>query len=130
MNYIETANLIASKMIEGKKLSKALALVYDKRELVVPCNTDILNISVMDLRMSNRTTAALMRAKLTTIGEVVTYCEKKKLTDVRLLGTGSAVEVLETILDCCWSRLSKSEKAEFLLDIAERNEENLREELR
>ena len=36
MNYVETAHLIANKMAEGKKLSEALALVYNKRELVIP----------------------------------------------------------------------------------------------
>lgn len=130
MNYIETAKLITSKMIEGKKLSKALTLVYDKRELVIPSDTSVLDVKIMDLKMTSRTTNALMRAKLTTIGEVATYCEKKKLTDIQLLGKGGAIEILETILDYCWSKLSKSEKAEFLLDIAERNEQNLREELR
>ena len=130
MNYIETAHLIASKMIEGRKLSKALALVYDKRVLVIPSDTSVLDVKIMDLKMTNRTTNALMRAKLTTIGEVATYCEKQKLTDIKLLGTASAIETLETILDYCWSKMSKSEKAEFLLDIAERNEQNLREELR
>ena len=130
MNYIETANLIANKMVEGKKLSKALALVYDKRELVIPSDVSVLDIKVVDLKMSNRTTNALMRAKLTTIGEVVTYCKKQKLTEIQLLGKGSAIEMLETILDYCWSKLSKSEKVELLLDIVERNEQNLREELR
>ena len=130
MNYVEIAHLIASKMIEGKKLSKALALIYNKRELVIPNDTSILNVKIMDLKMTNRTTNALMRAKLTTIGEVAEYCEKQKLTDIKLFGTASAIEMLETILDYCWSKMSNSEKAEFLLDIAERNEHNLREELR
>jgi DNA-directed RNA polymerase alpha subunit len=130
MNYIETANLIANKMIEGKKLSKALALVYDKRELAVPCDTDILDVKVVDLKMSSRTTNALMRAGLTTIGKVVDYCERQRLTDIRLLGKGSAIEMLETILDYCWEELSNGEKAEFLLDVAEKNVQNLRKELR
>lgn len=130
MNYIETAHLIASKMVEGKKLSKVLALVYDKRELVIPSDTSVLDVRIMDLKMTNRTTNALMRAKLTTIREVAAYCEKQKLTDVRLLGTGSGIELLETILDYCWDRMTSSERVELLLDIAERNEHNLREELR
>jgi DNA-directed RNA polymerase alpha subunit len=130
MNYIETAHLIASKMIEGKKLSKALTLVYDKRELVIPCEETILSTKTTDLMMSNRTTNALMRSGLSTVGQIVNYCKKQKLTDVKLLGKGGATETLETLLDYCWEQLSKSEKAEFLLDIAERNEQNLRAELR
>lgn len=130
MNYIETAHLIANKMVEGKKLSKALALVYDKRELVIPSDASVLDVKIVDLKMTNRATNALMRAKLTTIGEVAAYCEQQKLTDIRLLGTGSGIELLETILDYCWDRMTSSERAELLLDIAERNEQNLRKELR
>ncbi len=130
MNYVETANLIANKMIEGKKLSEALSLVYTKRELVVPCDEGILSIKIPDLMMSNRATNALMRAGLSTIGKLVNYCERQKLTDIRLLGKGSAIEVLETILDYCWGQLSTSDRAEFLLDIAEQNKHNLRTELR
>ena len=130
MDYVETAHLIASKMIEGKKLSKALALVYTKRELVIPSDLSVLDVKIVDLKMSNRTTNALMRAKLTTIGEVATYCEKNKLTDIKLFGKGSGVEMLEAILDYCWDCLTTSERTEFLLDIVERNEENLREELK
>ena len=130
MNYVETAHLIANKMVEGKKLSQALALVYNKRELVIPSDVNILDVKIVDLKMTNRATNALMRAKLTTIGEVATYCKTQKLTDIRLLGTGSGIELLETILDYCWDRMTSGERAELLLDIAERNEHNLREELR
>lgn len=130
MNYIETAHLIASKMIEGKKLSKAMAVVYSKRELAIPCKTDIFETRIMDLKMSGRTTNALMRAKLFTIGDIVAYCERQKLIEVKLLGKTSAIETLETILDYCWDQMSQSEQTDFLLDIAERNQHNLREELR
>lgn len=130
MNYIETAHLIASKMIEGKKLSKAMAVVYSKRELAIPCKTDIFETRIMDLKMSGRTTNALMRAKLFTIGDVVAYCERQKLIEVKLLGKTSAIETLETILDYCWDQMSQSEQTDFLLDIAQRNQHNLRDELR
>lgn len=130
MNYIETAHLIASKMIEGKKLSKAMAVVYSKRELAIPCKTEIFETRIMDLKMSSRTTNALMRAKLFTIGDVVDHCERQKLIEVKLLGKTSAIETLETILDYCWDQMSQSEQADFLLDIAQRNQHNLREELR
>lgn len=130
MNYVETAHLIANKMVEGKKLSEALALIYNKRELIIPSDVDVLDVKITDLKMTNRTINALMRARLTTIGEVAAYCEKQKLTDIKLLGKGSAIEMLETILDYCWEQMPTNEKVDFLLNITEINEQNLREELR
>ena len=118
---IDTMDVIVNKMLEGAKLSQALKEVYTKRNVLIPYNKEDFNISLMDLGMSCRSTNALLRAGLRTLGDVVDYCKARKITDIANLGRNSGVEIFETILDCCWKRMSASERMDFLVDTVERN---------
>ena len=124
---IDVMDIIVSKMVEGDKLSKALKKVYDLRNVCIPYSDEDLKTSIVALKMSNRSTNALIRAKLKTIGEVVEYCENHKITEITNLGVGSGVEIFETILDYCWNRMTQKEKVAFLIDTVERNSDNIRE---
>lgn len=126
---IEIMDIIVDKMAEGKKLSEALKDVYTKRRVAIPFSDKDLNVKVDKLGMSKRTTFALMRGKMLTLTDVVNYCEKQKITTVNLLGMNAGLEAFETILDYLWSKMPKSERAEFLMDVIEMNEDYLREEL-
>ena len=126
---IEIMDLIVDKMVAGKKLSEALKDVYTKRRVEIPFNDKDLDVRVDSIGMSNRAAFALMRGKMMTLSDVVAYCEKQKITTVNLLGRMAGIEAFETILDYMWSKMPKSERAEFLMDVIEINEENLREEL-
>lgn len=126
---IDVMDIIVSKMAEGAKLSKALKLVYNKRNVVIPYDENNFDVSIMELKMSNRTTNALMRARLRTIGEVVEFCNDYKITRVTNLGKQSGVEVMEAILNYCWNHMSEDERAAFLIDTVERNQDYIREGL-
>lgn len=126
---IDIMDIIVSKMAEGKTLSKALKLVYSKRNVAIPYNEEICNVAITSLPMSNRTSNALMRGRLRTIGEVIEFCKTEKITNITNLGRNSGVELFETILDYCWDHLSKNEKTAFLIDVVERNENYIKPEL-
>lgn len=122
---INIMNLIVDKMVAGKKLSDALKDVYRKRNVAIPFNDEALNVPINKLGMSKRTTYALMRGRMTTLADVVQYCEKQKITTVNLLGKNAGIETFETMLNYLWSKMSSNERVEFLMDTVERNEENV-----
>lgn len=126
---IDTMDIIVNKLADGEKFSKALKTVYTKRNVVIPYHKEMGNVKITSLSMSNRTTNAVMRGKLKTIGEVVDYCNQQKITSVSNLGKTAGVELFESILDYCWEHMDKNEKAQFLIDTVERNSENIREEI-
>lgn len=126
---IDVMDIIVSKMKEGNKLSKALKLVYNKRSVRIPYNEDHFDTSLMELGMTNRTTNALLRAKLRTLGDVIDFCKTQKITEIINLGKSSGIEVFETILDYCWERMTNKEKELFLIDTVERNCEYIRAEI-
>lgn len=126
---IEIMDRIVDEMVAGKTLSAALKDVYSKRNVAIPYNEEWLNIAVDKLNMSKRAAYLLMRNKMLTLSEVVQYCTKQKITTARSLGVGSGVEIFETILDYLWNQMDNQKRTEFLIDVVERNEENIREEL-
>lgn len=126
---IDTMDIIVNKIADGAKLSEALKFVYDKRNVCIPYVETNFDESLMSLGMTSRTTNALMRAGLRTIGDVVNYCNTQKITTIKTLGNHSGIEVFETILDYCWECMSYKEKATFLIDTVERNSINLRKEI-
>lgn len=126
---IDVMDIIVSKMVEGAKLSKALKLVYNKRNVCIPYSEESFNVPIVELGMSFRVTNSLLRAKLRTIGEVVEFCDDYKITRVTNLGQNSGIEVFEAILDYCWEHMTQSERTSFLIDTVERNSENVRIEI-
>ena len=126
---IDVMDIIVSKMVEGDTLSKALKRVYNKRKVYIPYSEDDLNVSVMDLGMSNRATNALLRSKLRTVGDVVGFCKDRKITDITNLGVNSGVEIFEAILDYCWERMDQKKRITFLINTVERNSKYIREEI-
>lgn len=126
---VEIMDVIVDKMVAGKKLTEALKDVYVKRNVVIPFGDEDLNIRVEKLGMSKKTTYALMRGGLFTLADMVKYCEKNKITTIRLLGMSAGLEAFETLVDYLWGKLNKQMRAEFLIEIVERNQGNVREEL-
>lgn len=126
---IDTMDIIVSLLAQHKKISKTLRHVYDKRHLILPHNEKWYKIHITDLGMTNRTTNALMRAHLTTVQDVIDYCEKSTIKDIKTFGQAAGVELLETILDICWNNMTEQQKVDFLIDTVERNEHHLRKEI-
>jgi hypothetical protein len=116
-----------NELASGKKLSEALFNVYRKRNVVIPYSQKLFNVDVRALGMNTRVVNALMRSHLFTLNDVVKFIEQgHKLSEVRTMGDGSCVNLMETILDYAWDHMDTKERAEFLLDTAERNEEYLK----
>ena len=121
-----TLDIIINELASGKKLSKALSAVYSKRKVSIPYDEELFSVDVRELGMSNRATNALMRAKLTTINQLIMFVEDRKITDIRNLGISSCEEIMETILDYAWDNMDTSKKANFLMDVMVRNAKYLK----
>lgn len=126
---IEIMDIIVSKMASGKSLTDALKDVYTKRRVSISYNEDMMTVSIYNLRMSSRVTNALMRAHLTTLGEVIEFCDQQKITNVKTLGVNGGTEVFEAILNYLWTEMTEDEQMDFLIDVVERNDKNLRSEI-
>ena len=126
---INTMDLIVSKMQHGKTLSKAMHEVYTKRKVAIPYHEEWLDCQLASLKMTMRTTAALLRNKFATIRDVVAFTEHSKITSLPTFGRVCGYELFERILDYCWEHMSIDEKTEFLIDVVERNSNNLRAEI-
>lgn len=126
---INAMELVVLKMQHGKTLSKALHEVYTKRNVAIPYHEEWLECKLTSLKMTMRTTQALLRNKMETINDVVNYTKEHKVTDLRTFGRTSAIELFESILDYCWNHMSQAEKDRFLIDTVERNSQNIRAEI-
>ena len=126
---IDVMDIIVSKMEEGAKLSKALEEAYEKRNVCIPYNEDYFDVLIMDLGLSRRSSNALLRARMRKLGDVIEFCNEKKITDIANLGITSGIEIFETILDYCWGRMSQDDKTSFLIDTVERNCKYIRREI-
>ena len=126
---INAMDIIVTKMRNGKTLSKAMQEVYIKRNVAIPYREEWFGCKIASLKMSMRTTGALLRNKMETIKDVVNYTESGKITNIATLGRVSAIELFESILDYCWSQMSQDEKTAFLIDVVERNNGNIRTEI-
>ena len=126
---IDVMSIIVDNMSKGDKLSVALQKVYSKRNVCIPYCEDDFDVLVTSIGLSSRATRALMRTKLTTLGDVIKYCNEHKITDIVNLGKNSGIEIFEAILDYCWEHMSKDDRVSFLIDTVERNSNNIREEI-
>lgn len=126
---IDVMDIIVSKMVEGATLSKALKLVYNKRNVVIPYNEEIYDVSIASLPMTKRTMNTLLRGRIKTLGEVIEFCKHQKITGVVSMGVNSGIELFETILDYCWDNMSQEERVSFLIDTVERNSNHIRPEI-
>lgn len=126
---IDVMDIIVSKMVEGEKFSKALEYVYTKRNVAIPFNDEDFDVRLDSLKMTMRTTNALRMAGANTINDVLDIHRNISFSKVRNLGNRSCIELLETILDYCWDRMSNDERTLFLVDTVERNSDNIRAEI-
>ncbi len=127
---IDIMDKIVDEMIAGKKLSKALEVVYNKRNVVMPYCEKIFTMPTSLLGLSVRSNNALMNAGLKTANDIIKYASKHPgFAGIRNLGRTSCVEVLETILDFAWEHMNKQERADFLINTVTRNQFNIRAEL-
>ena len=123
---INTMELVVSKMQHGKTLSKALHEAYTTRNVQIPYEEEWLDCKLTSLKMSMRTTNALLRNKFETIRDVVEFTATNKISSLATFGRKSSIELFEAILDYCWKQMSQADKDRFLIDVVIRNSGNLR----
>jgi DNA-directed RNA polymerase alpha subunit len=123
---MNTIDRITNELATGKKISEALATIYSKRNVVVPYNSEWFDVDVRELKMTTRTINGLMRTRLRTINDIMEYVQSHKISEMRNMGISSCQEIMETILDYAWTKMSEREKAEFLIDTVVRNERYLK----
>ena len=126
---IHMMEIVVDKLSHGKTISKALKTVYTKRDVAIPQNEELNNIKVMDLPISSLAKNALMRNRLTTLGEVIEYASKNSIKNLKGFGALSGVELFETILDLHWDHMTRKEQTDFLIDTVVRNEDYIKPEL-
>jgi hypothetical protein len=102
--------------------------VYVKRSVKIPHFDRMMDKDVRELKMSMRTTNAFLHAGLSTIGKVVDWCNVQNITAAKGIGPSMGTELMETVLDWCWSHMTLKEQQWFLMDTVERNSDNIREE--
>lgn len=127
---IDIMDRIVNELGYGKKISKALEVVYIKRNVAIPYKEDTLKVLIANLGLSGKATNALLRAKLFTLNDVVQYSQQSKITNVKNFGINSGIEVLEAILDICWDNMTEERRIAFLIDTVERNSDNIRDEFK
>lgn len=124
---VDTMSTIVDYLAEGKKISQALNYVYTKRNVVIPFHEEHMQEPLQVLNMTSRTTNALMRAGARTISDTIRLSTQHSLDRVRNFGRVCGIEMFEALLDYCWERMDNEDRAAFLIDVVQRNEENLRE---
>lgn len=124
---VDTMSTIVDYLAEGKKISQALNYVYTKRNVVIPFHEEHMQEPLQVLNMTSRTTNALMRAGARTVNDTVRLSTQKSLDRVRNFGRVCGIEMFEALLDYSWERMDNDQRAAFLIDTVQRNEENLRE---
>ena len=126
---INIMDKIADELVSGKNISDALKVVYRKRNVGIPFSNKTFDIPVEDTGISVKSINALRRKGLRTVNDVIEFASNDSLKHIPNLGRGSAIRLLESILNIAWSKMSASERVEFLMDTVERNEENVHFEL-
>lgn len=123
---VDAMDLIVNKMANGTKLSNALKCVYSTRNVCIPYKEEYRDVLLIDFGLSNRSTNALLRARMRRLGDVIDFCSTNKITSITGVGKDSGTEIFETILDYCWDKMDGNERESFLIDTVERNSSYIR----
>ena len=126
---VEVMDIIVSKMAEGKTLSKALKLVYTKRNVAIPYCDEMFDIPLTQLNLSLRSRNTIARTEFNTINDVIRFKEYDDFKSMRGFVRSAYIELCEKILDYAWDHTSKQAKTDFLIDVVERNSNNIRAEI-
>lgn len=89
----------------------------------IPFSSAALATSLEGMDFSVRSTNALKRANINTIGGIVSAIESGELPRVRNLGVKSYREIQTRLLAFGYDRLSEAGKKRFLADLLDENEQ-------
>lgn len=119
---MKNINKTMELMANGMTISKALAEVYKTRNVQIPFRKCDLYIPVENVGFCNRAINRFKEHNLKTVAQVVDYIGNNGYKSFKSFGVATAIDVSERLLDLAWSKLSKKERAEFLLLVDEENE--------
>lgn len=124
---INCMDRVVDELAKGKTISEALTSVYYKRKVRIPIRDSITDVKIEELGLVGRTTNAIRRAHLRTVGDVVSFIERgRKMNDIPTLGRVSIRDFMEAILNYAWSTMTLQEKVDFLMATVEQNVCNIR----
>ena len=126
---IHVMEIIVDELANGETIASALKAVYEKRSVAFAFDAKQFDMPIEELHISTRTRNALRRSHIDTVNDAIEFATTKGIMNLRTFGKSCGIELFEGILNYCWMNMNQTERTEFLLDVVERNEENIHAEL-
>ena len=115
-------NTMCNLITNGTPISEAMKQVYKTRKVTIPFEDGVFDVPVPSLKLSNRSTNALMRNGLKTLEAAIHCLDKNTWSSIKGLGKESAMEVFDKIIDVAWDNMDLDERTELLVQIDARND--------
>ncbi len=116
---------IAERLYETAKTTGLIETLYsvygNSIKTTIAFTKKACEMSIDDIDFSVRSSNALKRSGLMTVGEVVDAIANEHLMQVRNLGRKSYNEIKTRILQFGYDHLSEKEKIAFFVDVVEKN---------
>ena len=117
--------LVATELYESAKVNGFVDTLHsifgNNIKTSIAFSKSACNTGIDDIDFSVRSSNALKRSGLMTVGDVIDAIADDKLLHIRNLGRKSYNEIKTFILKFGYDQLSEKEKIAFFLDLVERN---------
>lgn len=117
--------LVATELYESAKVNGFVDTLHsifgNNIKTSIAFSKSACNTGIDDIDFSVRSSNALKRSGLMTVGDVIDAIADDKLLHIRNLGRKSYNEIKTLILKFGYDQLSEKEKIAFFLDLVERN---------
>ena len=117
--------LVATELYESAKVNGFVDTLHsifgNNIKTSIAFSKSACNTGIDDIDFSVRSSNALKRSCLMTVGDVIDAIADDKLLHIRNLGRKSYNEIKTLILKFGYDQLSEKEKIAFFLDLVERN---------
>ena len=117
--------LVATELYESAKVNGFVDTLHsifgNNIKTSIAFSKSAFNTGIDDIDFSVRSSNALKRSGLMTVGDVIDAIADDKLLHIRNLGRKSYNEIKTRILKFGYDQLTEKEKIAFFLDLVERN---------
>lgn len=117
--------LVATELYESAKVNGFVDTLHsifgNNIKTSIAFSKSACNTGIDDIDFSVRSSNALKRSGLMTVGDVIDAIADDKLLHIRNLGRKSYNEIKTRILKFGYDQLTEKEKIAFFLDLVERN---------
>lgn len=117
--------LVATELYESAKVNGFVDTLHsifgNNIKTSIAFSKSACNTGIDDIDFSVRSSNALKRSGLMTVGDVIEAIADDKLLHIRNLGRKSYNEIKTRILKFGYDQLSEKEKIAFFLDLVEKN---------